>query len=189
MDETVQVEVDQSQYYVVGNIELNVVGHWPGGTFQELTETLVTQFHQENGQAGLRVTICTKIRHHIGVTGRAKETTFFLKPLQVGDSSGVTEVKERGVHDLGSTGETVTLGLTHPSIGASSQSVFLEELNNKKSKLIVPGSHDYNTTTINLLLQGNNSVYASTNLLSWQTVFSRLSLGCPAHIRMCCLGS
>ena len=48
---------------------------------------------------------------------------------------------------VGCIWETVTFGLTHPSIGASSQSISLEELNNTKSKLIVPGSHDYSTTS------------------------------------------
>ena len=92
---SVQVQ-SQCYMYVVGNVELNVVGHWLRGTLQELRETLITQFHRESRLAGLRITIRTEILYNIGVVGRAKEMTFFLKPLQVGGSSGVTEIKECG---------------------------------------------------------------------------------------------
>ena len=42
MDETIGVEVDQSQCYVVADVELNVVGQWCQGAFQEYRQIFIT---------------------------------------------------------------------------------------------------------------------------------------------------
>jgi hypothetical protein len=140
--ETIQVQVDQSQCDIMGNVDLNVIGYCRRGTLQEPTEALITQLHQKDRQVGVRVTTCAQVLYHIGVLGRAEETTFFFKSTQVGDCSGVTQVKERWVHDLSSTEETITPGLTHTSIGPSTKTVFFEQLNIVETKLVVTGSHD-----------------------------------------------
>ena len=51
MDETIGVQVDQSQCYVMTDVQFNVGGHWSWGSLQECTEAFVTKFHEENGQS------------------------------------------------------------------------------------------------------------------------------------------
>ena len=48
--------------------DLNVVGQWSWGSLQECGETLVTQFHEENGQSCLGIVVGSQVLDHIGVS-------------------------------------------------------------------------------------------------------------------------
>ena len=67
MDETIGVEVDQTQYYVVADVELNVVGQWSWGSLQECSQTFVAKFHEENRQSGVGVVVGSQVLDNIGV--------------------------------------------------------------------------------------------------------------------------
>ena len=67
MDESIGVEVDQSQCYVQADVELNVVGQWSWGSLQECSETFITKFHEENRQSGVRVIVGSQVLDNIGV--------------------------------------------------------------------------------------------------------------------------
>ena len=69
MNETVGMQVDKGQGYVVADVQLNVIGQWPRGSLQEPAKALVTQFHQKNRQASLGVAVRGKILDDIGVPG------------------------------------------------------------------------------------------------------------------------
>ena len=64
-----------------------------------------------------------------------------MELTEVGDCSSVVQVKERGVHDLGSTRQPVTLGLTHSSIRSTTKTLGFEELNVAVGKLSLSFSH------------------------------------------------
>ena len=42
VDGTIGVEVDQSQCYVVADVELNMIGQWCQGAFQEYRQIFIT---------------------------------------------------------------------------------------------------------------------------------------------------
>ena len=67
MDETIGVEVDQGQGYVVANAELSVVGQWSRGPLQELGQILIAEFHEKNRQVGLRVLVGAQVLDYVGV--------------------------------------------------------------------------------------------------------------------------
>ena len=119
MNESVQMEVGEGERYVVGHVQLDVVRKRLGGAFKKSTEALVTQFHEEHREMGFGVTVGAEVLDDVWVAGRPQEVALLLKPAQVGDCSGVTEVKESGVHDLCSTDETITLCLAHTAIRSS----------------------------------------------------------------------
>ena len=58
-----------------------------------------------------------------------------MELTEVGDCSSVVQVKERRVHDFGSTRQPVTLGLTHSSIRSTTKTLGFEELNVAVDKL------------------------------------------------------
>ena len=72
MDETIGVEVDQSQCYVVADVELKVVGQWSWGVLQECSQTFITKFHEENRQLGVSVRVGTQVLDNIGVSDQAQ---------------------------------------------------------------------------------------------------------------------
>ena len=151
MNETVGVQVDKGQCYVVADVQLNVVGQWSRGSLQEPAKALVTQFHQKNRQAGLGVAVGGKVLHDVGVPGQAKKATLLFKPFQIGRCSRVTQVEQCGVHDLGSTGEAITLGPTDSSIRARAQRLRLVQLDSvvPKLNLLLPLSHGQRKSTVN----------------------------------------
>ena len=69
MDETIGVEVDQSQCYVVTDVQLNVVGQWSWGSLQECSEAFVANFHEENGQSRVGVVAGSQVLDYVGVPG------------------------------------------------------------------------------------------------------------------------
>ena len=69
MNETIEVQVDQGQGYVVADAELSVVGEWCRGPLQEPGQTLITEFHEKNRQVGLRVLAGAQVLDNIGVPG------------------------------------------------------------------------------------------------------------------------
>ena len=64
-----------------------------------------------------------------------------MELTEVGDCSSVVQVKEGGVHDLGSTRQPVTLGLTHSSIRSTTKTLGFVELNVAVGKLSLSFSH------------------------------------------------
>ena len=69
MDETIGVEVDQGQGYVVADAELSVVGQWSRGPLQEPGQTLIPEFHEQNRQVGLRVLVGAQVLDYVRVPG------------------------------------------------------------------------------------------------------------------------
>ena len=67
MNETVGVQVDKGQCYVVADIHLNMVRQWRRGSLQEPAKALVTQFHQKNRQVDVGVAVGGKVLDDVGV--------------------------------------------------------------------------------------------------------------------------
>ena len=68
MDETIAVQVDQGQCYVMADAELSVVGEWSRGPLQELGQTLIAEFHEKNRQVCFRVLIGGQVLDNVGVS-------------------------------------------------------------------------------------------------------------------------
>ena len=69
MDETIGMKVDQSECYVMTNVELSVVGQWSWGSLQECSEAFITKFHEENRQLCVGVTVGSQELDYVGVSG------------------------------------------------------------------------------------------------------------------------
>ena len=130
MDETVLVEVDQSQGHVVKDIDLDMEGDsGPGGLLEVAGETLVAELHQEHEMSRARLSPCAQVLDDIGVLDGAQEAALLLKLFQwdvLGCCVRSVHDVQGGVDDFGGADCLVATSLAHGPVGARPQRLVLQ---------------------------------------------------------------
>lgn len=141
MNQPVAVEVDQRDGYVMADIHLEVVREGTATAVQESGQTFITELHEKNQVASGRFVPCTEVLDNVGVLDGAEKATLLLELGQQRGRTGVTEVKQRRVHDFGCTQEVVARGLTHCPVGSFTERFVLTELYTFETKLLLAVRH------------------------------------------------
>ena len=83
MQHLVTVEVGESLRHVVGNVDLDVERERRrvGRPLQEACQAFVHQFHEQDGQPGLRVSTRAQVLDDVGVPQAAQKRDFLLEAL------------------------------------------------------------------------------------------------------------
>ena len=123
----VTVEVGESLRHVVGNVDLDVERERRrvGRSLQEAGQAFVHQFHEQDGQPGLRVSTRAQVLDDVAVPQAAQKLDFLLEVLHDAVGCGVPGLEEDGVQYFSCADELVALGSVHRSIGAYPERVLL----------------------------------------------------------------
>lgn len=128
MDEVLGVEIRKGQSYVVAEVDLGVVRQGLFAAIEKLREALIHEFHQNDGEAGVRVGGCPKVLDYVGVLHLAEEAALLFEFLGVVGGAGIVHLEEDRVQEFGCTGKLVTHRPAHDSVGPSPQWLGLEQL-------------------------------------------------------------
>ena len=79
MDDVIGVEKRDSYSDVVTDVDLNVVGNWPYGAFQEVSQAVIHQLHQEHRQVCVSVSEHAQVLDNVRVFYGTHELTLLLK--------------------------------------------------------------------------------------------------------------
>ena len=113
MDDAIRVQEGNGERYIVADIDLHVVGQRFVRLLQKVSEGVVHQLHQQNGQARLLVQRHAQILHYIWVADLAEEATLLLEHCPV---PGPFRIHQDGVEEFGRAGQLVERGPTHLAI-------------------------------------------------------------------------
>ena len=132
MNDAIQVEEGNGEGNVVADVHLHVVGQRLLRLLQKVSEGVVHQLHQQNGQARLSILRYTQILHYVGMSDLAEEATLLLEPCPV---PGVVGVHQDGVEEFGRTGQLVERGPTHLSVRSRAESGVSHQPEGAKAEL------------------------------------------------------
>ena len=97
----------------MADVDLHVVGQARLGLLQKVSEGIVHQLHQKNGQARHRIVHHAQILYDVGVADLAKEAALLLKH---GAVPGVVGIHYGRVEELRRTGQLAERGLIHLAV-------------------------------------------------------------------------
>ena len=97
----------------MADVDLHVVGQALLRLLQKVSEGVVHQLHQKNGQARVRVVRHAQILHDVGVADLAEEAALLLEH---GAVPGLAGVHQDGVEEFGRTGQFAERGFTHLAV-------------------------------------------------------------------------
>ena len=107
----------------MADVDLHVVGQALLGLLQKVSEGVVHQLHQKNGQARYGIVRHAQILHNVGVADLAEEAALLLEHGAVPGPAGV---HQDGVEQFGRTGQLAQLGLTHLAVRSRAEERVLQ---------------------------------------------------------------
>ena len=113
MQDTICMEKGEGLSNVIVDVDLHVIGKAGLGQFQKVSEGVVHQLHQKNGQARCRILSQAQILHYVRVADLAEEAALLLEHLAV---PGPVKVHQDGVEEFGRARQLAERGLTHLAV-------------------------------------------------------------------------
>ena len=89
MQDSIVMKKGQSECNVVTDVDLHVVGQAVLGLLQKVSEGVVHQLHQKNGQARYVIVRHAQILHDVGVADLAEEAALLLEHGAVPGITGI----------------------------------------------------------------------------------------------------
>ena len=118
----------------MADVHLHVVGQRLLRLLQKVSEGVIHQLHEQNGQARLSILRYAQILHYVGVSDLAEEATLLLEPCPI---PGVVGVHQDGVEEFGRTGQLVERGLTHLSVRSRAEGGVSHETEGAEAELLL----------------------------------------------------
>ena len=101
MQDSIGVEKGQGLSNVIIDVDLHVIGEAGLGQFQKVTEGVVHQLHQENGQARCAILYHAQILYNIWVVDLAEKAALLLEQ---GAIPGLGRVNDGRMKEFGRAG-------------------------------------------------------------------------------------
>ena len=104
VDDIIGVEVIEGEGYVMAEVDLDVVGEWQLGSFEEVGEAFVHELHQKRWEFRVGILDGPKVLNYVWVFHCAKKVALLLE-LSPGVIPRLTELDKKGMQEFGSTRE------------------------------------------------------------------------------------
>ena len=101
MQDSIGVEKGQGLSNVIVDVDLHVIGKAGLGQLQKVSEGIVHQLHQQNGQARCAILCHAQILHNVGVSDLAEEAALLLEQ---GAIPGSRRVDDGRMEEFGCAG-------------------------------------------------------------------------------------